>query len=174
MKRRPNLPQSAAVLVLAACCVSAAAAEQTPAGQPKPAIVLGAPFAEALKPALKKAKLQVESHIRTPENADAVIGAGQADMVSIVRGQIADPHMAAKAMDGRPEDVRHEERLIALRATGVVAPHRLRDGENRPAVGVRTSMLEALHGPPPVVLTVTTQMLSVRLPTRLSNGMRER
>jgi 2,4-dienoyl-CoA reductase-like NADH-dependent reductase (Old Yellow Enzyme family)/thioredoxin reductase len=67
---------------------------------------LGAPFAEALKPALKNAKLQVESHIRTPENADAVIGAGLADMVSIVRGQIADPHMANKAMAGRPEDVR--------------------------------------------------------------------
>ncbi len=67
---------------------------------------LGAPFAEALKPALKHAVLQVESHIRTPENADAVIGAGQADLVSIVRGQIADPHMAAKAMAGRPEDVR--------------------------------------------------------------------
>ena len=67
---------------------------------------LGAPFAEALRPALKNAVLQAESLIRTPENADAVIGAGQADMVSIVRGQIADPHMAAKAMAGRPEDVR--------------------------------------------------------------------
>jgi len=67
---------------------------------------LGAPLAEALKPALKHAKLQVESHIRTPENADAVIGAGQADLVSIVRGQIADPHMAAKALAGRAEDVR--------------------------------------------------------------------
>ena len=67
---------------------------------------LGAPLAEALKPALKHAVLQAESHIRTPENADAVIGAGQADLVSIVRGQIADPHMAAKALSGRPEDVR--------------------------------------------------------------------
>jgi NADPH-dependent 2,4-dienoyl-CoA reductase/sulfur reductase-like enzyme len=67
---------------------------------------LGAPFAEALRPALKTAVLQVESLIRTPENADAVIGAGQADLVSIVRGQIADPHMAAKAVEGRAEDVR--------------------------------------------------------------------
>lgn len=67
---------------------------------------LGAGFAEALRPALKNAVLQAESLIRTPENADAVVGAGQADMVSIVRGQIADPHMAAKAMAGRPEDVR--------------------------------------------------------------------
>jgi 2,4-dienoyl-CoA reductase-like NADH-dependent reductase (Old Yellow Enzyme family) len=67
---------------------------------------LGAPFAEALKRVVKHARVQAESHIRTPENADAVIAAGQADLVSIVRGQIADPHLAAKAMAGRPEDVR--------------------------------------------------------------------
>ena len=67
---------------------------------------LGAPFAEALKRVVRHASVQAESHIRTPENADAVIAAGQADLVSIVRGQIADPHLAAKAMAGRPEDVR--------------------------------------------------------------------
>ncbi|MEE8535315.1 MAG: FAD-dependent oxidoreductase [Kiloniellales bacterium] len=67
---------------------------------------LGAPFAEALKQAVGHARVQAESHIRTPENADSVIAAGQADMVSIVRGLIADPHMATKAMEGRPEDVR--------------------------------------------------------------------
>ena len=67
---------------------------------------LGAPWAEALKRVVKHAKVQTESHVRTPENADQVIGAGQADMVSIVRGQIADPHLARKAMEGRPEDIR--------------------------------------------------------------------
>lgn len=67
---------------------------------------LGAPFSADLKKAVKHAVVQAESHIRTPENADAVIGAGAADMVSIVRGQIADPHMANKVRDGRPEDVR--------------------------------------------------------------------
>ena len=67
---------------------------------------LGAPFAEALKGAVRHARVQAESHIRTPENADYVIAGGQADMVSIVRGQIADPHMAAKAMAGRAEAVR--------------------------------------------------------------------
>jgi len=67
---------------------------------------LGVPFAEALKQTVTHARVQAESHVRTPENADAVIGAGQADMVSIVRGQIADPHMAAKALAGRPGDVR--------------------------------------------------------------------
>ncbi len=67
---------------------------------------LGAPFAEALKQAVKHAKVQCESHVRTPENADYVVASGQADMVSIVRGQIADPHLANKAKEGRPEDVR--------------------------------------------------------------------
>lgn len=67
---------------------------------------LGAPFAEALKQVVKHAKVQCESHVRTPENADYVVASGQADMVSIVRGQIADPHLANKAKEGRPEDIR--------------------------------------------------------------------
>jgi NADPH-dependent 2,4-dienoyl-CoA reductase/sulfur reductase-like enzyme len=67
---------------------------------------LGVPYAEALKKVVKNARVQAESHIRTPENADYVIAAGQADMVSIVRGQIADPHLAAKARDGRAADIR--------------------------------------------------------------------
>jgi len=67
---------------------------------------LGVPYAEALKSVVRHARVQAESHIRTPENADYVIASGQADMVSIVRGQIADPHLAAKARAGRVEDIR--------------------------------------------------------------------
>jgi 2,4-dienoyl-CoA reductase-like NADH-dependent reductase (Old Yellow Enzyme family)/thioredoxin reductase len=67
---------------------------------------LGVPYAEALKKIVKHAKVQAESHIRTPENAEYVIAGGQADMVSIVRGQIADPHLANKAKEGRADDVR--------------------------------------------------------------------
>lgn len=67
---------------------------------------LGAPHAEALKQVVSFAKVQCEAHIRTPENAEAVVRSGQADMVSIVRGQIADPHLANKAKEGRSEDVR--------------------------------------------------------------------
>jgi 2,4-dienoyl-CoA reductase-like NADH-dependent reductase (Old Yellow Enzyme family)/thioredoxin reductase len=67
---------------------------------------LGAPHAEALKQVVKHAKIQCESHVRTPENANYVVASGQADMVSIVRGQIADPHLANKAKEGRPEDIR--------------------------------------------------------------------
>jgi 2,4-dienoyl-CoA reductase-like NADH-dependent reductase (Old Yellow Enzyme family) len=66
----------------------------------------GAPYAEALKQVVKHAKVQCESHIRTPENGEYVVASGQADMVSIVRGQIADPHLANKAREGRAEDVR--------------------------------------------------------------------
>jgi NADPH-dependent 2,4-dienoyl-CoA reductase/sulfur reductase-like enzyme len=54
----------------------------------------------------KHVRVQAESHIRTPENADYVIASGQADMVSVVRGQIADPHLANKAREGRVGDIR--------------------------------------------------------------------
>jgi 2,4-dienoyl-CoA reductase-like NADH-dependent reductase (Old Yellow Enzyme family) len=67
---------------------------------------LGVPFAAALKGVVRHALVQAESHIRTPAAAEAVIAAGQADMVSIVRGQIADPHLVAKARADRADDVR--------------------------------------------------------------------
>lgn len=67
---------------------------------------LGVPFAAALMKATSHAKVQAESHVRTPEAAEEVLAAGEADMVSIVRGQIADPHLVAKARTGRPSDIR--------------------------------------------------------------------
>jgi 2,4-dienoyl-CoA reductase-like NADH-dependent reductase (Old Yellow Enzyme family)/thioredoxin reductase len=67
---------------------------------------LGAPYAAALKQVVSHARVQCESHIRTPESAEQVIASGQADMVSIVRGQIADPHLGNKARQGRAEDIR--------------------------------------------------------------------
>jgi 2,4-dienoyl-CoA reductase-like NADH-dependent reductase (Old Yellow Enzyme family) len=67
---------------------------------------LGVPFAAALKGVVTHAKVQAESHIRTPEAAEEVLAAGHADMVSIVRGQIADPHLVAKARAGRADTVR--------------------------------------------------------------------
>ena len=54
----------------------------------------------------RHALVQAESHIRTPAAAEAVLAAGHADMVSIVRGQIADPHLVAKARAGRADEVR--------------------------------------------------------------------
>ncbi|MCU0790938.1 MAG: FAD-dependent oxidoreductase, partial [Nitratireductor sp.] len=67
---------------------------------------LGADLAAVLKRRVKRALVVAESHVRTPANAETVLGEGAADLVSIVRGQIADPHLAAKAGDDRPEDVR--------------------------------------------------------------------
>ena len=67
---------------------------------------LGLQYAGKIREVVKNAKVQAESHIRTPEAAEYAIGSGNADMVSIVRGQIADPHLANKAMQGRPEDIR--------------------------------------------------------------------
>lgn len=67
---------------------------------------LGADLAGTLKGVVKHALVTAESHIRTPDNAETVLGEGQADLVSIVRGQIADPHLANKARQGRPEDIR--------------------------------------------------------------------
>ena len=67
---------------------------------------LGADLAEVLKGAVSNALVIAESHIRTPENAEAVLSAEQADLVSIVRGQIADPHLSNKALEGRAEDIR--------------------------------------------------------------------
>ena len=63
---------------------------------------LGAPYAEALKAG--RAACQGpgrEPHPHAGECRERV-AAGQADMVSIVRGQIADPHLANKAQEGRP------------------------------------------------------------------------
>jgi 2,4-dienoyl-CoA reductase-like NADH-dependent reductase (Old Yellow Enzyme family)/pyruvate/2-oxoglutarate dehydrogenase complex dihydrolipoamide dehydrogenase (E3) component len=67
---------------------------------------LGVEYAERLTAVVTHAKVQAESHVRTPENADYVIASGQADMVSIVRGQIADPYLAKKAIEGRADEVR--------------------------------------------------------------------
>jgi 2,4-dienoyl-CoA reductase-like NADH-dependent reductase (Old Yellow Enzyme family)/thioredoxin reductase len=67
---------------------------------------LGEPFAAALKKVVKHALVQCESHVRTPANAEDVLAAGHADMVSIVRGQIADPHLVNKARRGAAEEIR--------------------------------------------------------------------
>jgi 2,4-dienoyl-CoA reductase-like NADH-dependent reductase (Old Yellow Enzyme family) len=67
---------------------------------------LGPPFAAALTEAVTHARVQAESHIRTPENANMVIGDGMADMVSLVRAQIADPHLVNKAQHGAVEQIR--------------------------------------------------------------------
>ncbi len=67
---------------------------------------LTVPLTQQLKSVLKHAVVTSEAGVRTPENGEAVIASGLADLVSIVRGQIADPHLARKVAEGRPQDVR--------------------------------------------------------------------
>ena len=66
----------------------------------------GVPLAAALKSVVSHASVTAECHIRTPENADYTIASGDSDLVSIVRGQIADPHWVSKTRDNRHEDIR--------------------------------------------------------------------
>lgn len=67
---------------------------------------LGVSDAEAFKSVLNHALVTAEARIKTPRNAEEVLAAGRADMVSIVRGQIADPYWAAKAEAGQAADIR--------------------------------------------------------------------
>jgi 2,4-dienoyl-CoA reductase-like NADH-dependent reductase (Old Yellow Enzyme family) len=67
---------------------------------------LTAPVTEQMKGVVRHALVTSEAHVRTPENGEAIIASGQADLVSIVRGQIADPHLARKTAEGRASDVR--------------------------------------------------------------------
>lgn len=60
----------------------------------------------AIKAVAKHAKVTMEARVKTPANAEDVISHGKCDLVSIVRGQIADPHLANKARQGRAEDIR--------------------------------------------------------------------
>jgi len=69
-------------------------------------MMLGSPDAAKYKEAVKHARVTSEARVKTPANAEKMIAAGLTDMVSLVRAQIADPHLANKARDGRPEDVR--------------------------------------------------------------------
>ena len=45
--------------------------------------------------------------INDPALAERVLAEGQADMIGVVRGQIADPDFARKARDGRTEEIRY-------------------------------------------------------------------
>src|SRR5581483_9914063 len=64
------------------------------------------PLTAEIKRHVKHVRVQSESHIRTPENAAALLRAGHADTVSIVRGQIADPHWVSKVKAGDATRIR--------------------------------------------------------------------
>lgn len=62
--------------------------------------------ARDFKAACSRALVTTEARVKTPEDANAALAAGDADLVSIVRGQIADPHLVNKARAGRADDIR--------------------------------------------------------------------
>ena len=63
------------------------------------------PFAGKLKQALGK-PVFVAGRINQPQEAEAIIAGGSADMCGMTRAMICDPEMANKALDGRTEDIR--------------------------------------------------------------------
>ena len=67
---------------------------------------LTTPLTAQLKRIVRHAVITTEAGVRTPDNAETILSAGEADLVSIVRGQIADPHLARKAVEGRADDIR--------------------------------------------------------------------
>ncbi len=67
---------------------------------------LGPPDAEQVKAVVQHALVTAEARVKTPARAEAALAAGQCDLVSIVRGQIADPHLVNKARAERAEDIR--------------------------------------------------------------------
>jgi 2,4-dienoyl-CoA reductase-like NADH-dependent reductase (Old Yellow Enzyme family) len=66
----------------------------------------GEAYAARLKAVTRHARVQCEARVKTPDNAERVLAEGSADMVSIVRGQIADPWLADKARRGRAVEIR--------------------------------------------------------------------
>jgi NADPH-dependent 2,4-dienoyl-CoA reductase/sulfur reductase-like enzyme len=69
-------------------------------------MMFGAADAAKFKEVVRQAKVTTEARVKNPVNAEKVLSEGMADLVSIVRGQIADPHLATKAKEGRAEDIR--------------------------------------------------------------------
>ncbi|MGI9462784.1 MAG: FAD-dependent oxidoreductase, partial [Aestuariivirgaceae bacterium] len=69
-------------------------------------MMLGPPDAAQFKSVVSHARVTAEARVKTPANADKVIGEGACDLVSMVRSQIADPHLANKAKAGAVEDIR--------------------------------------------------------------------
>lgn len=67
---------------------------------------LTTPLTAQLKALVRHAKVTSEAGVRTPDNAETILSAGEADMVSIVRGQIADPHLARKTAAGEAGRIR--------------------------------------------------------------------
>ena len=69
-------------------------------------LTLTAPDAARFKAVVSHALVTSEARIKAPYFAEKIIAEGQADLVSLVRSQIADPHLANKAAEGRSGEIR--------------------------------------------------------------------
>ncbi len=64
-----------------------------------------APLARQVKEAVAL-PVMIAGRVNQPQDAERIIASGDADMVGVVRGHIADPEFVRKAREGRPEDIR--------------------------------------------------------------------
>jgi 2,4-dienoyl-CoA reductase-like NADH-dependent reductase (Old Yellow Enzyme family) len=69
-------------------------------------LMLTVDAAAAYKEVTKHALVTSEARVKAPYFAEKVISEGKADLVSLVRSQIADPHLANKAAAGNSSDIR--------------------------------------------------------------------
>lgn len=60
----------------------------------------------ALKEAVKRVPVMIAGRINQPQVAEQILANGEADMIGIVRGHIADPEFMNKAREGRVDDIR--------------------------------------------------------------------
>lgn len=59
-----------------------------------------------LKSAVKRLPVMIAGRINQPQIAEEIVASGQADLVGIVRGHIADPEFVNKARESRTDDIR--------------------------------------------------------------------
>jgi thioredoxin reductase len=71
-----------------------------------PPASISVPLASGIKQVVKSIPVIACSRINEPTLAEKAIAEGHADMVGLVRGQIADPEFGNKAREGRVEDIR--------------------------------------------------------------------
>jgi len=67
---------------------------------------LGLPLAASLKQKKLRALVQAESGFRSPQDVEETIRSGQADLVSLVRAQIAEPDYVEKLRQNQPDSIR--------------------------------------------------------------------
>ncbi len=60
----------------------------------------------AIKSAVERVPVMIAGRINQPQIAEKILAEGEADMIGIVRGHIADPEFMNKAREGRLDDIR--------------------------------------------------------------------